>query len=75
MFKYILEVVFCEGVQHHPQFCLDHLSCVKTAAFQLYLHLGQQRKVRQVEGDSYVVFLSKRGPFNFVFSQGNRKVE
>jgi hypothetical protein len=26
--KCILEVVFCEGVQHCLQFCLDHLSCV-----------------------------------------------
>jgi hypothetical protein len=28
-FKCILEVVFCEGVQHYLQFCLDYLNCVK----------------------------------------------
>jgi hypothetical protein len=28
-FKCILEVVFCEGVQHRLRFCLDHLSCVE----------------------------------------------
>jgi hypothetical protein len=26
-FKYILEHVFCEGVQHCLQFFLDHLNC------------------------------------------------
>jgi hypothetical protein len=29
--KRIPEVVFCESVQHHLQFCLDHLSCVNMA--------------------------------------------
>jgi hypothetical protein len=33
-FKYILEVVFREGVQHLLQFCLCQLSCVKMAAIQ-----------------------------------------
>jgi hypothetical protein len=27
-FKCILGVMFCEGVQHSLQFCLDHLNCV-----------------------------------------------
>jgi hypothetical protein len=27
--KCILQVVFCEGVQHCLQFCLNHLSCVE----------------------------------------------
>jgi hypothetical protein len=35
--------VFCEGVRHHLRFCLDHLSCVKTADFQSW-------KQRAVEG-------------------------
>jgi hypothetical protein len=30
-FKCILEVVFCEGVQHHLWFCLNHLNCTKVA--------------------------------------------
>jgi hypothetical protein len=55
-FKCILEVVFCEGVQHHLRFYLDHLSCVKMAAFQFYHQSGKQRKVRWVGGDSCVVF-------------------
>jgi hypothetical protein len=45
IFKCILEVVFCESVQHRLRFCLDHLSCVKMAAFQFYLQSGEQRKV------------------------------
>jgi hypothetical protein len=28
-FKSIQEVMFCEGVRHHLQFCLNHLNCVK----------------------------------------------
>jgi hypothetical protein len=66
-FKYILEVVFCEGVQHHLRFCLDPLNCVKMAAFQFYLQSGKQRKlwrgqVRQVGwvwDDSHIVFSKK----------------
>jgi hypothetical protein len=37
--------VFWKGVQHHLWFCLDHLSCVKMAAFQFYLQSWKQRKV------------------------------
>jgi hypothetical protein len=33
-FKYILEVMFCEGDQHHLQFHLDHLSCIKMAGIR-----------------------------------------
>jgi hypothetical protein len=44
-FKYMLEVVFCEGVRHRRRFCLDHLICAKMADFQFYLQLGKQRKV------------------------------
>jgi hypothetical protein len=41
IFKCILEVSFCEGVQHRLRFYLDHLNFVKTAAFQA----GKKRKV------------------------------
>jgi hypothetical protein len=46
-FKCILEVVFCEGVQHRLQVCLDHLSCIEVTAFQFYLQPGKQRKVAE----------------------------
>jgi hypothetical protein len=55
IFKRILEVVFCEGVQHRLQFCLNHFSCIKMEAFQFYLQLGKQRKVGLVGDDSHVV--------------------
>jgi hypothetical protein len=40
LFQCMLEVVFCKGIQHRLRFCLDHLSCVKMAAFQFYLQLA-----------------------------------
>jgi hypothetical protein len=40
----LLKVLFCEGVQDHLRLCLDHLSCVKMAAFQFCLQSGKQRK-------------------------------
>jgi hypothetical protein len=43
--KCILEVVFCEGVQHRLRFCLHHLNCVTMAVFQFYLQSEKQRKV------------------------------
>jgi hypothetical protein len=52
-FKCILEVVICEGVQHFMLFCLDHLSCVKMAAFQWYLQSGGW-------GTTVVLFLVKK---------------
>jgi hypothetical protein len=58
-FKCILEVVFCESVLHCLRLCLDHISCVKIAAFQLYLQSGNQRKVGWVGDDSHVVFYQK----------------
>jgi hypothetical protein len=36
-FKFILEIVFYEGVQHRLRFCLDLLDCVKMTDFQFYL--------------------------------------
>jgi hypothetical protein len=32
-----MKVVFCEGIQHRLRFCLDHINCVKMAAFPFYL--------------------------------------
>jgi hypothetical protein len=43
IFICILEVVFCEGVQHCLLFFLDHLNCVKMAAFQFYLQSRKQK--------------------------------
>jgi hypothetical protein len=45
IFKCILEVVFCEGVQQSLRFCLDHLSSVKMAASELCQSVKQKRKV------------------------------
>jgi hypothetical protein len=60
LFKCILEVVFCEGVQHRLRLCLDHLNCVKMAAFQFHLQSGKQRKVGWLGEDSQVVFGKKK---------------
>jgi hypothetical protein len=57
--KRILEVVFCESVQHHMRFCLDHFNCVKMAIFQSYLQSEEQRKVEWVGVDGHVVFGQK----------------
>jgi hypothetical protein len=48
--------VFCEGVQECLWFCLDHLNCVKIAAFQFYLQSGKQWKVGWVGNNSHVAF-------------------
>ncbi len=66
--KCILEAMFCEGVQHCLHFCLDHLNCVRLAAFQLHLQSKEQRKISGsqvrrvglVEDDSDVVFGLKK---------------
>jgi hypothetical protein len=57
--KCILEVVFCEGVQHRLQFCLYHLNYVKMAAFQFYLQSEKQRKAGWAAEDSHVGFGQK----------------
>jgi hypothetical protein len=51
--------VFCEGVQHHLLFSLDHFNRVKMAEFQFYLQSGKQRKVGWVGDDSHIVFGQK----------------
>jgi hypothetical protein len=47
------------GVQHRLWFYLDHLNCVKMAAFQLYLQSWKQWKLGWVGDDSRVVFGQK----------------
>jgi hypothetical protein len=58
-FKCILEVVFCEGVQHRLRLCPYHLKCVKMAVSQFCLQSGKQRKVGLVGEDNLVVFGQK----------------
>jgi hypothetical protein len=58
IFKCILQVVFCEGVQHCLRFSLGHLSCVKMTVFKFYLQSGKQRKVGRM-GTTVMLFLSK----------------
>jgi hypothetical protein len=57
-FKCVLEVVLCEGVQHHLRFCPTHLNFVNIAAFHLYLQL-ENRKIRLVWDSSRVIFGKK----------------
>jgi hypothetical protein len=54
--KYILEIVFCEGVQHRLRFFLHHLSCVKMVVFRVCHQSGKKRKVGWLGGDSRVTF-------------------
>jgi hypothetical protein len=60
--KCILEVVFCEGVQHRMRFCFDHLNRVKTAALQSGKHKslrGQSQMTRVGGGRQSCCFLVK----------------
>jgi hypothetical protein len=57
--KCILEVMVYEGVQHRRRFFLKHLICVKMAAFQFYLQLGEQKKVGWLGNDGNVAFGQK----------------
>jgi hypothetical protein len=59
--KCIQEVVVCEGVQHSQLFCLNNLSCVKMAAFQFYLELGEQ-KSRVSGGRQSCLFYGQKFP-------------
>jgi hypothetical protein len=56
IFKCIMEVMFCEAVQHRLRFRLDDLGCVKMAVFQFYLQSTKQKKVRWMADGSYDVF-------------------
>jgi hypothetical protein len=60
IFKCILEAMFCESVQYHLRFCLDHFNCVKMAAFQCYFQSGKQRKRKAV--GTIAMFLIKKFP-------------
>jgi hypothetical protein len=53
IFKCILEVVFYKCVQHRLRFCLDHLKCVKMAAFQFNLQSEKQRSCREAKSGEY----------------------
>jgi hypothetical protein len=50
--------MFCEGVQHRLQSCLDQLSCVRMAVFRLYLQSGKRRKLGWM-GTTVMLFLLK----------------
>jgi hypothetical protein len=52
--------MFCEGVQHRLQFCLNQLNCVKMAAFQFYLQMGKKRKIGWVGDNNHVVSGKKK---------------
>jgi hypothetical protein len=54
VFIYILEAVFSEGVQRRLRFCLYHLSCDKTVAFEFYF---QWRKRETKDGWETIVML------------------
>jgi hypothetical protein len=54
--KCILEVVFCEGLQHFPRFCLHHLNCAKMAVVQ-FIFIRGNKKVRWVGGDSHLLLV------------------
>jgi hypothetical protein len=60
-FKCILEVTFCEVVQHRLQVCLDHLNYAKIATFQFYFQSGKQRKVEWVVM-TVMLFFIKNSP-------------
>jgi hypothetical protein len=57
-----MEVMFSEGVQHSPRFCLDHANCINVAAFYFYLQLWKWRKLWRVGKYSHVVF-GKKNPW------------
>jgi hypothetical protein len=56
--KCILEVVFCEAVQHRPNSLLCHLNLCQNGCFQLYLQSGKQKS--NVSGDCSHVVLGKK---------------
>jgi hypothetical protein len=45
IFICILEVVFCEGVQHCLQLFLDHLNCKKWRPFSFIFNRGNREKL------------------------------
>jgi hypothetical protein len=44
IFECNLEFMYREDVQHRLRVCLDHLSCVKMAAFQFKSSIGETEK-------------------------------
>jgi hypothetical protein len=60
IFECILEVVFSDGVSHHPRFGLDNLNCVKMAASKFYLQSGKQKSTGL--GDDSQVDFGQKSP-------------
>jgi hypothetical protein len=50
--------MFCESVQHRLRFCPCHLNCIKMAAFQFCLQLGNREK-KVWWGTTVMLFLVK----------------
>jgi hypothetical protein len=40
-FKCILEVVFCEDIQHRLWFCLDHLISLENGGLLVFSYIGK----------------------------------
>jgi hypothetical protein len=40
-------------VQHRLRFCLDHLNCVKIAAFQFNIQSGKQKSCKEAKPGEY----------------------
>jgi hypothetical protein len=58
--KCILEIVFCEDIQHRLRFCLDYIVS-KWRPFSFIFNQGN-RKVGWLGNDSHVVFGKKKNP-------------
>jgi hypothetical protein len=56
--KYILEIVFGEGVQHRLLFCLGHLSCDKMTSFS-FIIIVETEKSKMGGHHGHVVFGNK----------------
>jgi hypothetical protein len=48
-FNRTLDIVFREGVEHRPRFCLDHLTRGKMAILQFYNQSGKQQRTKAGE--------------------------
>jgi hypothetical protein len=56
--KCVVEVVFCEGIQHSLRFCLDHLTVSKWRPFSLIFNQGN-RENYSGWGTTVILFLLK----------------
>jgi hypothetical protein len=55
-FKCILEVVFCESVQHRLRFCLHDLDYVLNGDLSAIYSIGETEKRRVMGDDRHVIF-------------------